>query len=58
MVETLHPSTHGWSAMSRTMQTRLQGLGVSPGLHAVLAHEGTSATILVKMNPDSAPCLP
>lgn len=25
---------------------RLQGPGVSPGLHAVLAHEGTSATNL------------
>ena len=43
MVETLHPSTHG---RVHDEQTASPGPGVSPGLHAVLAHEGTSATNL------------
>lgn len=59
MVETLHPSTDGRVHDEQTMQGCVSGAqGASPGLHAVLAHKGTSATILVKMDPDSAPRLP
>lgn len=59
MVKTLHPSTDRRVHDEQTMRGCISGAqGLSPGLHAVLAHENTSATILVKMDPDSAPRLP